>query len=682
MSASKLPDTRITLSQVAELAGVSPSAVSNWRKRLQDFPASVATGPGGRELFDLDQVEGWLVATDRFDPGKHITSVLWKASAAIRDRLAVDELVELLTSAIAFVHLRVGTIAAGTKKNSDSSLTEEVRLLEDKMEQAGLFAPLLRRPVEARRVVEVVSEVSTVDRARLFEEVLEKQSRFVPTRSSPLLTELTTSLVALEPPQTLFDPACGEGGFLLSCARRFKQTTKLYGQERDERAWRIARQRFLVNDVRADIRLADSLSQGPAADLTFDAVVADPPYNLLPTGAHVVSGQPWAFGIPPRKSADLLWPQVAIGRLNPNGRAYIFLPMGAFFRGGQEADIRREMVRQGVIEALILLPEGTAHHTSIPLVLLVLKTPQIANAGAVLMADFSDAKLDGSQLFSERVVNLLRAWRVEGSIPEEESAAARTVSAVDLLVRDANLNPARWVKSVMTTDVAAIALAASTAWQDIAHQQAQLKLLGSWDMDAKTASRPERRWASVRELIDGGIVEVHRGMIIKADEYDSRGTRALRTRDIRSSGISNELPSYVDVGRFKKVWLTEPGDVIVSPGGGKPHAAVDKEGGHVVVSPLQVLRFRSRWLDPEVAAVAISHPRNKAFVTGTAYSRIELEDAELPALSDEEIARARAAAMTLAQVEQGARRLADAVKSIREHLLDIPLEDLPIEMGS
>ena len=48
---------RVTLSQIAELAGVGPSAVSNWRKRFDDFPAPVGTVPDGNDYFKLDAVE-------------------------------------------------------------------------------------------------------------------------------------------------------------------------------------------------------------------------------------------------------------------------------------------------------------------------------------------------------------------------------------------------------------------------------------------------------------------------------------------------------------------------------------------------------------------------------------------------------------------------------------------------
>ena len=65
---AKRSDATVTLSQIAELAGYGASAVSNWRKRFDDFPRPVETAGGGRDLYLLAEVEEWLRAHDRLDP--------------------------------------------------------------------------------------------------------------------------------------------------------------------------------------------------------------------------------------------------------------------------------------------------------------------------------------------------------------------------------------------------------------------------------------------------------------------------------------------------------------------------------------------------------------------------------------------------------------------------------------
>ena len=58
-------DPLITMSQIASLAGVRPSAVSNWRTRHEDFPQPAEIAPGGRDLFQLSEIDEWLRRNDR-----------------------------------------------------------------------------------------------------------------------------------------------------------------------------------------------------------------------------------------------------------------------------------------------------------------------------------------------------------------------------------------------------------------------------------------------------------------------------------------------------------------------------------------------------------------------------------------------------------------------------------------
>src|ERR1041384_5059812 len=91
----------IALSQIAELAGKSPSAVGNWRRRFDDFPQPVETTAGGRDLFPLLQVEDWLRAHKKLDPDRVKERLLFEAMNLIRGGVAADEGLEIVAAAIA-----------------------------------------------------------------------------------------------------------------------------------------------------------------------------------------------------------------------------------------------------------------------------------------------------------------------------------------------------------------------------------------------------------------------------------------------------------------------------------------------------------------------------------------------------------------------------------------------------
>ena len=118
---------------------------------------------------------------------------------------------------------------------------------------------------------------------------------------------------------SVFDPACGQGGFLVAAASA-APGARLAGQDVNADTSRIAAQRLYVHGQRADIRLADSLTADAFAGQQFDAVVCDPPWGLRLRGAN-----------PPEDShrgthgtgrADLLWlrPRWTTSRLRPRLR--------------------------------------------------------------------------------------------------------------------------------------------------------------------------------------------------------------------------------------------------------------------------------------------------------------------------------------------------------------------------
>lgn len=678
---------RVTMAQIAELAEVSPSAASNWRRRFADFPEAIGTSTGGREVFSLDEVESWLIDHDRFSPGKHAVSVLWRVSDLLRDLFSSDELVDVVCSIIAFLHLGDQKAAAPRRKWQQKTIRTEIQAIEDALDKPGLLEPLRRiDPALLTDLLHMVSDVSPVDRPELFEDVLERQSRFVPTRSGEELTQLLLRLAITPETSTVLDPAAGEGGFLIEAmrqARRSRRSLHCYGQEIDARAWRIASQRLLIHELNGDVRHGDSLSNDAFAGETFDVVLCDPPYGQLNPGIEIAPDSRWVFGLPPRKSGDFAWLQHALAHLSSRGRAVVVLPSGSLQRRGLEAEIRREMVRRGAVEAVVALPAGAAEHTSIPLALwIVRQPPNDSNPSPVLLVDGvgMSAKSRGIDMqLIDRVGQIVTRWRESKQVSANDASVARAVGPLELLGRDGDLLPIRWINDIAPASVDVTAMKEKLL-ETIRRVSGSV---GDEGLDLDALDGAIEQWVPVRTLSTQEIAEVIRGVRVKPDQCGPSGTRAIRTRDVADLGISQKDPCFVDLAELgTKVALTQPGDVIVSPGGGKPRAVVDEQGGSVLVSPVQALRIRREWLDPKVAAAFLTSPRNRRFVVGSTsgFARLDLRDLELPVLTHEQASRLRDALDHLSELETMGRALADSAQQFKElvlHAGDQPTQTPP-----
>jgi N-6 DNA Methylase len=684
---------RVTMAQIAELADKSPSAASNWRRRFDDFPQPVGT-EAGRDVFSIDEAERWLLKYNRFSPDRHRVLVLWKVTDMVRGFLSVDQIVEFTSTAVTFLHVLQGQGLSLPTKWPAAKLHDKVLEAEKASGEQGLFLLLLDVPRELlARVLTQVSELSPDDLPDLFEDVLERQSRFVATRTGDDLTKLMVLLGISTDTKSVFDPAAGEGGFLIAAMRRTVKSQrsqrkesstvrtlrklaqlslKVYGQEIDPRAWRIAAQRLRIHGLEADVRQGDSLSHDAFFNREFDVVLCDPPYGSYRTEIGIGPDPRWEFGLPPKKSGDFAWLQHAIAHLSESGRAYVVLPSGSLQRKGQDEQIRREIVRRGAVEAVIALPTGTAEHTAIPLALWVVRRPSDdPNPGSVLVVDgvgMSSGSRGIDDGVIERVQRILTTWRAVGEISEGDANVARGVPVLELLGRDADLLPVRWIHEVQATS--------RDITEEIELLHDQIRKMGDpaerFIFDPAVAVGAREQWTPIRTLATQEIAEVIRGIRIKPEQCVSEGIRAIRTRDFANGGISEDAPCHVEPNDLgPNMALTQPGDILVSPGSGTPKAVVDEVGGRVLVSPVQGLRLREGWIDLKVAAAFLMSPRNRRFMAGTnwGYARLDLRDLELPLLTLEQGEKLRSALDQLAELERMGRELADSASQLRESLL-------------
>ncbi|WP_329209481.1 N-6 DNA methylase [Streptomyces sp. NBC_01708] len=393
----------VTGAEIARLAGVTRAAVSNWRRRYEDFPPAVG-GSASSPLFVWDAVQKWLDGRDKSQEVS-LEVQTWQAlRAAYGDATgaAVAAAVEYLAGDAAPVaaDASTGPVGPPLREPSGVSLRSLLdRLAEDAGPTGAVEALVARLTDSARR-----SGSDLVTSPRIVRAV----AHFAPD---------------LRRGQTVFDPACGIGTLLFGL--RPARGLVRVGQDSDEDCVRIARVRSALSS-REDIRIAhgDALRADGFPGLAADLVVCDPPAAVTDWGREELLLDPrWEFGTPSRAEGELAWLQHAYAHTAHGGHLLVVMPASVAYRKAGRR-IRADLVRRGVIRKIVALPGGVAASHALPVHLWLLRRPDDTGArpDTVTMVDLTSNDPDGSL------------------VPADGQTAE--VPLIDLLDDDVDLTPA------------------------------------------------------------------------------------------------------------------------------------------------------------------------------------------------------------------------------------------------
>lgn len=618
-------DTLLSPSDIADFAGVNRPVVSNWRKRHADFPPAVA-GSEAKPLFAREAVIAWLRQRGHKVEDGVAGGRVWSALNALRDRVRVEDAADFLMLIATLKRVKPETFERVLRTHpaeQGATLREAVAELRQAPGLRDLQEPslgLLELQPSLSLVVDAVAGIRNRDLAASVDAVLERLSRwqikggaesgFIGSRTSALLASL-----AGDGDGPVYDPACGIANVLIRIAER-GTVRQLVGSDINRDALRVGAQRALLHGVSVDLVAGDVLMSDPLPDLRADVVVAEPPFGMAWDSSLAMSDPRFAFGVPPRMASDLAWVQHAIAHLAPSGRAFVLTYPGALFHAGSERQIRANLLSAGCVEAVVALPPKMLPHTSIGPALWVLR-PR-SEPGEVLLIDASNVPVD-------HVADNVSAWlgragagRVDPDVPHA------VVPVVELLAADAALAPAKWVgeRSVDETSIAD-----SFARGSSAVARTLRMIAGSSIALDELADIPESRVATVRELIENGVVELQLGRPDKARNLDPGAEpRIVRAADIKSRRLpaTDGLPAPADLD------LTARGDVLVTTMN-EVRAVVDEAGGHLASTGVDRLRI----LDPafitaDYLAAVLTGSWNSRLQAGTTIQRAPIRDLEVP----------------------------------------------------
>ena len=269
------------------------------------------------------------------------------------------------------------------------------------------------------------------------------------------------------PKTTVYDPTCGSGSLLLKVADEAKGPTgvkvTLYGQENEATTAGLARMNMILHDnPTADIRQGNTITDpkfGSATRLeTFDYVVANPPFSDKRWGTGLSPdkdfGRFTTYGTPPPKQGDYAYLLHILASLKPNGSGACILPHGVLFRGNAEAVIRRNLVNQGFIKAVVGLPSNLFFGTGIPACIVIVDKENAPGRKGIFMIDASKGFIkDGpkNRLREQDVHLIVDTFRRMVDVP----GYARMVPLTEIAdpKNDFNLNLPRYIDPIDAEDI-------------------------------------------------------------------------------------------------------------------------------------------------------------------------------------------------------------------------------------
>ncbi len=181
----------------------------------------------------------------------------------------------------------------------------------------------------------------------------------------------------------IYDPCCGSGGMFVQSIKFVeshngnKKEVSIYGQEYTNTTYKLAKMNLAIRGISANLgeKAADTFHNDQHKDLKADYIMANPPFNLKDwRGENELLNDPrWmGYEVPPKSNANYAWILNMVSKLSENGVAGFILANGALSGGGEEYKIRRKLIENNLVEAIIIIPRNTFYTTDISVTLWIL----------------------------------------------------------------------------------------------------------------------------------------------------------------------------------------------------------------------------------------------------------------------------------------------------------------------
>lgn len=288
---------------------------------------------------------------------------------------------------------------------------------------------------------------------------------YTPHEVSILMSEIVASHLKDRKKIEIYDPTSGSGSLLINIGKSVEKhnenntTISYYAQELKENTYNLTRMNLIMRGIKpANIitRNADTLEDDwPYFDendkentynpLYVDAVVSNPPYSQNWDPTNKENDPRYArFGVAPKSKADYAFLLHDLYHLKPDGIMTIVLPHGVLFRGGEEGEIRKNLIEFNHIDTIIGLPANIFFGTGIPTIIMVLRQKR-ENTDILIIDASKDFIKDGknNKLRASDIKKISDTIKLRVDIPKY----SRKVSKDEIAQNGYNLNIPRYIDS-------------------------------------------------------------------------------------------------------------------------------------------------------------------------------------------------------------------------------------------
>ncbi|MEU0519487.1 class I SAM-dependent DNA methyltransferase [Streptosporangium sp. NPDC006007] len=393
---------------------------------------------------------------------------------------------------------RWDSLAAQAKSESVGELIDTAMdvIMKANSSLTGVLPKIFNREsVDQRRLGELVDLISDArftghegKSARdvlgeVYEYFLEKFARAEGKRGGEFYTPASVVRVlveVLEPYKgRVYDPCCGSGGMFVQ-AEKFvlahrgrRDDIAAYGQEANERTWRLAKMNLAIHGIGGDLSRswADTFYEDRHPDLKADFILANPPFNM--SDWHRKTDDPrWRFGVPPAGNANFAWMQHIISKLGVRGSAGVVMANGSMSsKQSGEGEIRAALVEADLVACMIALPPQLFRTTQIPACLWFFTKDKSARGGMTDRSGqvlFIDARNMGTmadrteRVFTDKdiakISGAFHAWRGTASAREagltyvDEPGFCYSADLDEIRKHEHALTPGRYVGAAEVDD--------------------------------------------------------------------------------------------------------------------------------------------------------------------------------------------------------------------------------------
>ena len=181
----------------------------------------------------------------------------------------------------------------------------------------------------------------------------------------------------------IYDPCCGSGGMFVQSMKFIeahhgnKKDISVYGQEYTNTTYKLAKMNLAIRGIACNLgeRAADTFHDDQHKDLKADFIMANPPFNQKSWRAEneLTNDPRWqGYDVPPTSNANYGWILNIVSKLSANGMAGFLLANGALSGDGTELNIRRQLLKNHLVEAIVILPRNMFYSTDISVTLWIL----------------------------------------------------------------------------------------------------------------------------------------------------------------------------------------------------------------------------------------------------------------------------------------------------------------------